>query len=259
MGTQMRVLALQANGLPVNSIYVFGERNSGTNYVNSLIMKNCVSRNMRGLYNAQNKIDFGWKHGFPSVTSGPDDVLAIAVYREPIAWLHSLCRAPWHTAPHLRKLSFSQFIRSEWMSVIDDEGFGIAQDDPLWRGELMADRDPMSGQRFANAMRLRNAKNRGFASIDTRFGNVLRVNYETVLANPEPFLNALCRTYGLVRLKTFDPIVHDRATPARGVYQAKPVPFVSDADLEFIRAELDLETEHQLGYYLDAPVQLLAA
>ncbi len=259
MGMQMQVLSLQANGAPVNSIYVFGERNSGTNYVNSLIMKNCVSGARRGLYSAQNKASFGWKHGFPNMIAAPDDVLAIAVYREPVAWLHSLCRAPWHTAPHLRKLSFSKFIRSEWMSIIDDEGFGVAEDDPLWRRELLSDRDPLTGDRFANAMRLRNAKNRGFASLDKRFGNVLRVNYEMVLANPEPFLNALCRKYNLLRLKTFDPIVHDRATPARGVFQPKPVPYVSDADMDFIRQELDLQVEQKLGYDLDAPAHMLAA
>lgn len=255
----MRVLALQANGAPIKSIYVFGERNSGTNYVSSLILKNCRAQGGHSLYNPQNKSAFGWKHGFPTMLGAPDDVLAIAVYREPIAWLHSLCRAPWHTAPHLRKLPFSQFIRSEWMSIIDDEGFGIMHDDPLWNHELLSDRDPLSGDRFANAMRLRNAKNRGFASIDKRFGNVLRVNYETVLANPQGFLNALSRSFGVQRLKTYDPIEHDRATPARGLYQPKPVPQVSDADLDFIRGELDLDMERKLGYHLEAPAQMMAA
>ncbi len=247
----VKVLSQKANNTPVKSIYTFGERNSGTNYVNSLIMNNCVATGpKRCLYDAKNKGAFGWKHGFPMMLAAPDDVLAIAVYREPISWLQSLCRAPWHTAPHLRGLPFSQFIRSEWMSIIDDHGFGIMENDPLWKAELMSDRDPLTGKRFANAMRLRNAKNRGFATLDNRFGNVLRVNYETVLANPEGFLNALCSKYGFLRLRKFDHIEHDRATPCRGVFQAKPVAPVSDADMNFIAQELDIQGEADLGYDL---------
>lgn len=257
---QMRVLALKSSGAAIKSIYVFGCRNSGTNYVNSLIMKNCTNGDGRSLYDAQNKERFGWKHGFPSMIGAPSDVLAIAVYREPIAWLHSLCRAPWHTAKHLRNLPFSQFIRSEWMAMIDDVGFGITPQDPLWNTELMADRDPLTGKRFANAMRLRNAKNQGFSSLDHRFDNVLRVNYETVLSDPEGFLAGVCNAYGLRRLRDFDPIVHDRATPGRGVFKHKPVPPISDTDLDFIRSQLDLGQEFGLGYRLPIlPAQLMAA
>ena len=248
----MRVLARQANGSPINSIYVFGERNSGTNYVGGLIIKNCLSQGGHCLYDPKNKTEFGWKHGFPNMLGTPDDVLAIAVYRAPIAWLHALYRAPWHVAHHLRQTSFSTFIRSEWVSIIDDNGFGIEQGDHRWGHELLADRDPITGDRFANPIRLRTAKNRGFASLDKRFGNVLRVNYEEVVADPQAFLADLCETYGLKRQDAFDPITHDRGTPGRGLFQPKPVPELSAADMDFVRSELDLPAEAALGYVLDA-------
>ena len=257
MYTQM--LARQSNRLPINSIYVFGERNSGTNYVNSLVLRNCRSSNFDSLFNAKNKAAFGWKHGFPTMLGTPDDVLAIAVYREPIDWLHSLHRAPWHTPAHLRECTFSQFIRSEWVSLIDDEGFGIDKSDGRWGHELLADRDPLTGDRFANAMRMRNAKNRGFASLDKRFANVLRVTYETVAANPQGFLNMLCYTYNLQREGDFDPIPHDRATPARGLFQRKALPETSATDMDFIRQELDLEGERMLGYDLLQAAHSIAA
>lgn len=255
----MRVLSCLANGSPINSIYVYGERNSGTNYVNSLILYNCASRNAGNLFNASNTAAFGWKHGFPTMLGAADDVLAIAVYRDPIAWLHSMHRSPWHIAPHLRNLPFSQFIRSEWMSVIDDEGFGIAPTDPRWGKELLADRNPLTGARFANALRLRSAKNCGFSSLDKRFGNVLRVNYETVVADPQGFLTALCNVFALHRHGNFDPIAHDRATPARGIYQPKPLPETSPTDMDFICGELDVQAEKMLGYDLRQSAQAIAA
>jgi hypothetical protein len=255
----MRVLALLANGATVRSIYVFGERNSVTNYLSNLIIKNCKSQGGGSLYGAQNRAALGWKHGFPAMLGAFDDVLAIAVYRDPIAWLHALHRDPWHAAAHLRNVSFSQFIRSEWMSVIDDKGFGVVRGDPRWGHELLADRDPETGGRFANAMRLRNAKNRGFASLDNRVGNVLRVNYEAVYADPQGFLTALCGVYNLKRHGQLNPIEHDRGTPARGIYQPKPLPETTAADMDFIRQELDLQTEQVLGYDLPPPAQCLAA
>lgn len=243
------VISARKNGIAPQSIYVFGERNSGTNYVHHLIMRNCVLPQTHArLYNPQNEAAFGWKHGFPNMFAAPDDVLAIAVYREPIAWLQSLCRAPWHTAYHLRGLPFSDFIRQEWQGVIDDEHFGFDENSRVWGKELMSDRDPMTGLRFANAMRLRNAKNRGFATLDNRFGNVLRLRYEEVAAQPEVFLNALCKNYGFLRRSTFNPIEHDRATPGRGVYVPKPVHPISAADQAFIHRELDWGIEATLGY-----------
>ncbi len=259
MVRQMRVLALKASGAAIKSIYVFGCRNSGTNYVNSLIMNNCGTSEGGTLYNAQNKARLGWKHGFPMMLAAPRDVLTIAVHREPIAWLHSMNRTPWHAAKRLHNIAFSQFIRTEWVSIIDDEGFGISATDPLWHSELLSDRDPLTGLRFANVMQLRNAKNRGFRTLDHRSDNVLRVNYETVLADPEGFLDGVCTAYGLRRKRAFDPIVYDRGTPSRGLFQAKPVPQISEADLELIRSELDLHQENNLGYELPLRARLYAA
>lgn len=243
------VISARKNGVAAKSIYVFGERNSGTNYVHHLILRNCVlPKTLARLYDPKNEATFGWKHGFPNMFAAPDDVLAIAVYREPIAWLQSLCRAPWHTALHLRGLPFSDFIRSEWQGVIDDAHFGFDENSAVWGKELMSDRDPMTGLRFANAMRLRNAKNRGFATLDNRFGNVLRLRYEEVVAQPEVFLNALCKNYGFLRRSTYVPIEHDRATPGRGTFVAKPVVAISAADQALIHGELDWSLEKSLGY-----------
>lgn len=220
----------------------------------NLITRNCVcARSGARLHNPENRATLGWKHGFPSFLAAPQDVLAIVVHRDPIAWLHSMARNPWHGAAHLHDLPFSQFIRQEWAAIVDDTRFGVAEHSPLWHQELMTDRDPATGLRFANVMRLRTAKTRAFATMDNRYSNVLRVKYESVLANPHGFLNALCATYGLSRMAQFDPIIYDRGTAARGTYTPAPLPFTTAADLDFIRSELDLGLEDSLGYTLPSP------
>lgn len=254
MAHSFQVIAGRASKGSITSAHIYGERNCGTNYVQNLIMRNCVSASTgASLYNKANHEMLGWKHGFPSFMAAPDDVLAIVVYRDPIAWLHSMMRNPWHGASHLHGLPFSQFIRQEWVAVVDDTRLGAVENGPIWHKEMMTERNPATGLRFANVMQLRTAKNTAFATLDHRFSNILRVTYESVLANPHTFLNALCATYGLRRTARFDPIIEDRGTQARGIYVPAPLPFTCAADLEFIRSELDLGLESSLGYSVAMP------
>lgn len=251
MDQKIRVLWQQSNGAAIKSIYVFGERNSGTNYLEQLIARNCCTpQTLARLVDPENAGRLGWKHGFPAPQPACDDVLAIAIYRAPLAWLHSFHKSPWHAPDHLRSLSFSQFIRSEWYSIINDTCFGFGPDHPMWGHELLADRDPTTGARFGNPMQLRNAKNRGFAALTGCFANTLGVTYETVYAQPDAFLNALCHAYGLVRFVQFDPVIHHRGQASRGVFQAQPLPQISAADFDFLRRQLDLSFEAKLGYDL---------
>ena len=250
MYSGFRTLFWRYSAGEINSLHVMGERNSGTNYVQSLILNNCRAAQGERLFRRENQARLGWKHGFPVMKGAPRDVLALGIHREPMAWLQSMRRTPWHAARHLRDLPFSQFIRQEWQAVVDDTGLGVSPDDQIWHQELMSERDPLTGLRFANVMRLRNAKNRAFCTLDHMFPNILRVNYESVLANPVAFLDALCATYGFLRAEQFTTVIHDRATPGRGVFVPKPIEPVSPADLKFITQELDLQMEESLGYQL---------
>jgi len=250
MSVSFRTLFWRQSAGPINTIHIMGERNSGTNYVQSLILKNCRSVQGGWLFSQANQARLGWKHGFPTFKGVPHDVLGIVVHREPLAWLQSMRRTPWHAPSHLRGLPFSQFIRHEWVAMVDDTGLGVQKDDPIWHHEMMSERDPMTGRRFANVMRLRNAKNRAFSTLDHMFPNILRLNYEAVLADQHMFLDALCTTYGFQRAKQFTPVIYDRATPGRGVFVPKPLETISAVDMQFIKQELDLQIEETLGYNL---------
>jgi hypothetical protein len=245
------IISLARTNHPIRSVYVFGQRNSGTNYVNALIHNNLLTYgDHRPLYDPRDEKDFGWKHGFPNLMVSPDDVLAVVVYRDPIAWLQSLHRMPWHAVPSMRGLSFSEFIRAEWISVVDDLGFGVTPESPLWGSEILAERDPKTRKRFSNAIHMRNAKIASFRNLHSSFENCLHLRYEDVLANPKALLVFLASVFGLARRSHFDPVIYDRGRKVRGLYAPRPIDPINTSDMDFIRAELDQGQEKRLGYTL---------
>ena len=123
---------------------VFGERNSGTNYLSNLISSNfgLVDSNL-----------IMWKHwmGFRNPNANLsvlDNTLAIGIIRDPIDWLSSMKAHAPH-ASHISNLSWPNFLQSEWWSIHDNRDYGY---------EIMEDRDFDTGQRYQNIMKMRSKK-----------------------------------------------------------------------------------------------------
>jgi hypothetical protein len=94
-------------------IQIFSERCSGSNYMEQFIRANFPDVRLSW--------KSGWKHWIPEKPiRGNDDLLFLIVCRQPFEWLRSIHRTPWHVAPPLRGLEFSEFIRSEWWCVYDE-------------------------------------------------------------------------------------------------------------------------------------------
>lgn len=221
---------------------VLGERSSGTNFVSALIKRNTPLAPSGVL---------GWKHGFPHMLAIPADLLVVAVVRAPIPWLLSMYTRPWHCPASMQALGFSDFLRAPWDTRVDRaDFFGLEKGAPELGRPLQYDRDPLSGEMFANILKLRSAKLRGVIGLRARSERVVLVALETVLADPEGFLDALARRYGLIRraeLRTFSRKMGHRFRPA--VQERPEAPKVLDpVDLAFVRDELDPELESRLGY-----------
>lgn len=225
---------------------VFGERNSGTNFVSHLLDRNFAV--FRGRHRKAGVTPYGWKHGFPAAMAAPDDVLAVIVTRDPQTWVQSMHRTPWHAADPLRKMPLSEFIRAEWHAVVDHRGFGVRRRDPVWGQELMWDRNPENGKRFANILRLRNAKARGFLAIAELFSSSLLVRYEDVAEDPEAMLDAVAARFSLERGDVFAPIATERGRAQGAPYAPKTYAELTTDDADFIWSELDGELESRMGY-----------
>jgi hypothetical protein len=183
---------------------VYGERNTGTNFVAELLRRNfavhCLQSNNRihdyvgplardlpaelagGLRDALLDLDcqrtmyadLGWKHGVPPrglIASAPHarQTLFICIAKHPVAWLRSLAERPYNLIDELPK-KFSRFIRQDW---------------------TVTRRDNLSGYERINVVDLWNAKNAAFQNLGSVAERCLVVAYEEILRNPAGFLDSV--------------------------------------------------------------------
>jgi hypothetical protein len=237
-------------------IQIFGERCSGTNYLESL-----VSTNVR---NAEIGWEFGWKHFFPhGDPAAAADTVFLVIYRHPFRWLQSLHRNPWHVAPHLRGRSFAEFIRSEWMCVYD-ESSNTPPSDPRYGQEMLFERDPRTGERFANVLHLRSAKIRAWQAIGEQTPRFLFLRYEDLDAQPERALRTIQERLGLQmrrrlqiptgykgKMSLKQRVKYAWSGGTKGGFQRPQYTEIAAQDQAFIVQNLDLRLEHEIGYLLD--------
>lgn len=127
----------------VQRFTIYGERCSGTNYLQELIEMN---------FDVELTWDFGWKHffGFNDV-SNSDDTLFICIIRDPYTWLNSLYRIPHHLT-HTIRGDPTKFLNNEVFSY-DDHNESLDE-----TNEIMTDRHIYTNERYKNIFELRYTK-----------------------------------------------------------------------------------------------------
>jgi hypothetical protein len=226
----------------IRRIQIYGERCSGTNYLESLISN--------GLDAVQIQWDFGWKHFFPNVNvENQTDCLFVVVYRNPFDWLRSLHRNPWHAAPGLREISFSDFIRKQWWCIWDEDA-GKSPEDPLYGTEMLFERCPETHQRFTNVIQMRSAKIRGWEVLRGRTKHSIYIKYEDLCASPEGFIRTISERFQLVRSPSFNDVQGYKGSSwdfIRAAYAS-----IGKEDLDYIVDQLDVKLEESIGYDVKA-------
>jgi len=158
----------------IKYINLVGERRSGTQWLNSLLLSN---------FKIEHGCKFGWKHWFfnePWQTkqfesNNMDEVLFVVLFKNPYSWLDSMHIGAPHAFDH-QGLNWNEFITKEWASYEKINGIT----------EMMFERNQQTGERFKNILELRNAKNTHFKrELPTKATNVHFINYEKLLENPE--------------------------------------------------------------------------
>lgn len=120
----------------VKNFTIFGERCSGTNY-----LEQCITSN----FDVNIVWNYGWKHffGFDNYNNS-DDVLFICIVRDPFKWINSLYREKYHI-PNVNKNNINNFLYNEFWSVDKKK-------------EIMKDRNIYTGNRYKNIFELRYIK-----------------------------------------------------------------------------------------------------
>lgn len=226
----------------ITHVCILGERVSGTTYLQSLITSNT---------NLKICTSFGHKHFYQNTdlikTNSNSHILFLFITRDVIEWLQSLMFNSFHTHKSLKDcLDFSRFIRTEWQCIHDSTS-GMSQLDKRYGTEMLNERDPETGLRFRNAIKMRTSKLRHIFHLKKLVQNFVHIRYEDVRDEPELFLKTICITYNIFRHKQFTPIVTVRGK-GNVKYVQKQYPEVSIKDIEFIMTQIDFETEKLVGY-----------
>jgi hypothetical protein len=222
---------------PIRRFCILGERCSGTHF-----LEHAIRTNFAGLsYDRQTKHFFG--HHDDLEYAAADETLFIAIVRHPVDWIDSLFRNPWHVPPQLLD-NWSTFLTGEWWSQIDFDATRDGQ-------ELLEDRDPGTGQRYADLFALRAAKARYLLdTLPCKAPQTVLIRYEDLRDNYAATLASLADRFGLrlhPEVVSWKPVVLYKGNlPER--FQQKEVAITPEQRAE-IWNRLDKEVEARLGYF----------
>lgn len=221
-------------------LQIFGERCSGTNYVAQLLRRN--------LWGLSLTDEYGWKHGFADrVVDAAERCAFVLVVRDPFDWVRSLQRRPWHAAGPLRGAPMARFLREPWWCEWGRD-MELPAEDPRIGTEMLHERDPATGQRFANVMQLRSGKLRDWLTLAHRVRHFVVVRYEDAVADDRGVVAAVAAALQTRRLPWHRPVRTFKGGAAP--YVPREHEELGEEDRAWVVAQLDPSLERQLGYEL---------
>lgn len=153
---------------------IYGERCSGTNYLNNIINLN---------FDIEITWKYGWKHfyGFDDL-SNSDDTLFICITRNPYDWMNSLYANPHHLCYDVRK-NIQNFLNNIIFSFNDSNNNDESK-------EIMEDRNIYTSERYKNIFDLRHNKIKYLVeTLPLLVKNYILIRYEDLLYNFEEQMN----------------------------------------------------------------------
>lgn len=261
----------------VSRLKLFGERNTGTNYLEALLADNVycavcpgnlseqrrlvykvlhnslpyqlarkiIEANRDTEYHRRFEDELGWKHArIPNLPNGlsayPDGTGFIALVKNPYAWLLSMHKRPYQNE-NLNEVPFSDFIRRPWFTV-GREHSGVPY--------------------YQNAVQMWNDKVGSYLNLKD-YGPSLIVRYEDVLRSPEDFIERVASTFRVS--KALEIVSPGKSTKEDGRTTADIASYyleerwrakLQGKDVEYINGILDSELVSRMGYGLISPVAI---
>jgi hypothetical protein len=183
----------------LKKVTIFGERCSGTNYLENLLTSN---------FDIEFTWSYGWKHffGFTNLKDS-DDVLFIGIVRNLTDWINSLYKNPHHLPPELIQ-NIQTFCDNEFYSIYEDNN------------EIMEDRNIDTNERYKNIFELRHIKNKFLVEkMPTLVKNYCLITYDDLINKFDDIMQKI-KNYNL-------PIKNNIEFPINIYYYKK------DVDIKF--------------------------
>ena len=160
----------------LKKVTIYGERCSGTNYLEELLLLN---------FDVEIVWTYGWKHffGFENFIES-DDVLFIGIVRNLEDWVNSLYREKYHLPLELTE-NIDAFLNNTFYSI-DNEN-----------NEIMYDRNIETNERYQNIFELRHIKNKYLIEkMPTLVKNYCLITYDELINNFVDVMNYI-KNYNL--------------------------------------------------------------
>ena len=217
----------------IQNFTIYGERCSGTTYLEELIKEN---------FEINYVTNYNWKHFFGNYDFKNDEnennTLFIGIIRHPIDWIDSFYNNQ-HHIPNSPK-NISNFLLDEFYSIFTDgESSGK---------EIMDDRNMITRNRYKNIFELRKIKNDYLINImPTKVKNYLLINYDNLINNSVIILQQIQDKFNLIpKNVSFQNILTYKGDNENN-YVKKQIN-MTDNIIEIIKNNIDKEQEETLGY-----------
>jgi len=226
----------------ITRVCILGERVSGTCFIQTLLSSNSKIKLEKS---------YGHKHFFQDVdmicNKDTTNVLFVFVTRDIVSWLSSMKNTPYHTDLPIRRCTdFSKFIRMEWVCIYDKTS-GTSDKDKKYGTEMINERDPYTGERFENIIKMRTSKIDHCMAIGKIVENFIHVKYEDVNEDPEKFIRDLSEKFNIPTNPMFRHVKTIKGV-GNSIYVPKNYPMISEDDESFIQENIDECTEKYVGY-----------
>jgi hypothetical protein len=164
---------------------IYGERCSGTNYLENIININ---------FDVQITWEYGWKHFFgfdDEKLLNSDDTLFICIVRNPIDWINSFYREMHHLKLRYEidlseNEKLNKFLNDEIISIDDSS---VEYEIKKEYNELLIDRNIYTKKRYKNIFELRHTKLKWMIEdLPNKVKNYIFIRYEDLINNFESTL-----------------------------------------------------------------------
>ena len=237
--------------LNIKKFIIYGERCSGTNFLENIILEN---------FDIEISWEQGSKHFFCFNTYDKrnfDDTLYIGIIRDPIYWINSFSKEL-HHVPEINRQNLRNFLFNEFYSVNDELETKPKLQTILFNNKpqniyrystMTEDLNYTTNKKYKNIFELRKIKNGYLMDVmPNKVKNYILINYEKLLTDYEETLELIKNKFNLTQKHTtFKKIIKYKKSDTYNFVRQRQItltPFIVD----IIWKNLDIQQESKLGY-----------
>jgi len=237
--------------LNIKKFIIYGERCSGTNFLENAILEN---------FNIEISWEHGSKHFFCFNTYDKrnfDDTLYIGIVRNPIYWINSFSKEL-HHVPEINRKNLHNFLFNEFYSINDEVEILPKLQTVLFNNKpqkvyrysvMREDLNYLTNKKYKNIFELRKLKNDYLMNeMPTKVKNYILINYENLLNNYEETLEFIKNKFNLTqKYANLKKIEKYKKSDTYNFVKQRQIT-LSPTIVDIIWKNLDVEQESKLGY-----------